>query len=121
MASVSARIRPPHMPRQCPPPSRPRISAEISSGSSSSTGLVLLRVFGLVLLLLAYGGSVLGVFVIEQDAMGRAVEVVVLTAVHRPEEQPDGKAHQGNGDRDQDRSEERRVGKECRSRWSPYH
>src|SRR5256885_5422504 len=23
--------------------------------------------------------------------------------------------------RDRDRSEERRVGKECRSRWSPYH
>ena len=23
--------------------------------------------------------------------------------------------------RDLDRSEERRVGKECRSRWSPYH
>ena len=23
--------------------------------------------------------------------------------------------------RDDDRSEERRVGKECRSRWSPYH
>src|SRR5258706_3142613 len=23
--------------------------------------------------------------------------------------------------RQQDRSEERRVGKECRSRWSPYH
>ena len=22
---------------------------------------------------------------------------------------------------DHDRSEERRVGKECRSRWSPYH
>ena len=22
---------------------------------------------------------------------------------------------------DMDRSEERRVGKECRSRWSPYH
>ena len=22
---------------------------------------------------------------------------------------------------DADRSEERRVGKECRSRWSPYH
>src|SRR3712207_7904968 len=27
----------------------------------------------------------------------------------------------GAGDRVQDRSEERRVGKECRSRWSPYH
>ena len=24
-------------------------------------------------------------------------------------------------DEDGDRSEERRVGKECRSRWSPYH
>ena len=23
--------------------------------------------------------------------------------------------------KEQDRSEERRVGKECRSRWSPYH
>src|ERR1039457_5339802 len=28
--------------------------------------------------------------------------------------------HSGGG-MDQDRSEERRVGKECRSRWSPYH
>ena len=25
------------------------------------------------------------------------------------------------GERVYDRSEERRVGKECRSRWSPYH
>src|SRR5205807_3292609 len=25
------------------------------------------------------------------------------------------------GDRTEGRSEERRVGKECRSRWSPYH
>ena len=27
----------------------------------------------------------------------------------------------GSSDQDLDRSEERRVGKECRSRWSPYH
>src|SRR5688572_23090264 len=27
----------------------------------------------------------------------------------------------GNADRRAGRSEERRVGKECRSRWSPYH
>src|SRR2546422_9957073 len=27
----------------------------------------------------------------------------------------------GSGGRDASRSEERRVGKECRSRWSPYH
>ena len=26
-----------------------------------------------------------------------------------------------HGDSLRDRSEERRVGKECRSRWSPYH
>ena len=26
-----------------------------------------------------------------------------------------------NPDDEDDRSEERRVGKECRSRWSPYH
>nr|WP_073340583.1 hypothetical protein [Enterococcus faecalis] len=25
------------------------------------------------------------------------------------------------GENNRDRSEERRVGKECRSRWSPYH
>ena len=25
------------------------------------------------------------------------------------------------GEKARDRSEERRVGKECRSRWSPYH
>src|SRR2546426_6060145 len=30
--------------------------------------------------------------------------------------------HENPGDRaDHERSEERRVGKECRSRWSPYH
>ena len=27
----------------------------------------------------------------------------------------------GYGNEKYDRSEERRVGKECRSRWSPYH
>ena len=26
-----------------------------------------------------------------------------------------------NGEKPDKRSEERRVGKECRSRWSPYH
>ena len=30
--------------------------------------------------------------------------------------QKNGTVYKGN-----DRSEERRVGKECRSRWSPYH
>ena len=33
----------------------------------------------------------------------------------------DGKLHFHGTVNSQDRSEERRVGKECRSRWSPYH
>ena len=32
-----------------------------------------------------------------------------------------GHSHPDFVKRIQDRSEERRVGKECRSRWSPYH
>src|SRR5256885_69501 len=46
--------------------------------------------------LLATGASLTGVTVIETVAVG---------------------LHLGSGER----SEERRVGKECRSRWSPYH
>ena len=34
---------------------------------------------------------------------------------------PVGGAGRAQGPREEDRSEERRVGKECRSRWSPYH
>ena len=33
----------------------------------------------------------------------------------------EGKYVKQSGGRGQYRSEERRVGKECRSRWSPYH
>src|SRR5690606_37947846 len=76
-----------------PPPSRPRISAESSSGASSVTGRVLLVGF-------LDAGLVLGVFVVEQDAVGRAVHVVVLAAVDRPEEQPDGQGDHDHGDGD---------------------
>src|SRR5471030_3365135 len=34
---------------------------------------------------------------------------------------PDGRLVHRHRDRPERRSEERRVGKECRSRWSPYH
>ena len=40
----------------------------------------------------------------------------VYSAIRRGKIRVNGKKE--NGD---DRSEERRVGKECRSRWSPYH
>src|SRR5471030_2021592 len=90
IASVSAPINPPHMPRQWPPPSRPRMSAETSSGASSSMG----RVFGRLLGPVGFVDSrqVVWVLVIEQHAVGRAVEVVVLAAVHRPEEDVDSDA-----------------------------
>src|SRR5258708_10994002 len=42
--------------------------------------------------------------VIRIDEIGRAQAVAYENLVYKPE-----------------RSEERRVGKECRSRWSPYH
>eukprot|EP01104_Vermistella_antarctica_P010505 TRINITY_DN280_c0_g1_i2.p1 TRINITY_DN280_c0_g1~~TRINITY_DN280_c0_g1_i2.p1 ORF type:complete len:762 (+),score=205.77 TRINITY_DN280_c0_g1_i2:69-2354(+) len=38
----------------------------------------------------------------------------------RPSMAPPTRRRQGSADKN-DRSEERRVGKECRSRWSPYH
>src|SRR5438874_12703979 len=38
-----------------------------------------------------------------------------------PEEIAAGEARQGAQHQTGGRSEERRVGKECRSRWSPYH
>ena len=60
-------------------------------------------------------GIVEGVFVFERDAQrrwllkGRGLEGCFVSALTRLE----------NGALI--RSEERRVGKECRSRWSPYH
>src|SRR2546425_9630540 len=50
--------------------------------------------------------------------LDRALEVVVGDACHRRITRGGGGEHGGFGSQ---RSEERRVGKECRSRWSPYH
>src|SRR5256885_2034288 len=67
---------------------------------------------------------VLGRFVAHDGAQRRR-HVLARTAraeqgcAHQ-EDGGDGHGH-GNEDRNQQRSEERRVGKECRSRWSPYH
>src|SRR5471032_1919074 len=93
MARVSAPIRPPHMPRQWPPPSRPRISADTSKRANSSMGWRLVVQFGWLAAGFIDGGSVVRVLIVEQDAVRRAVEVVVLTAVDRPEKDVDGDGH----------------------------
>ena len=48
---------------------------------------------------------------VHSRKMGRAVRTIVIS----PEKT------EGKGAAVVYRSEERRVGKECRSRWSPYH
>ena len=69
----------------------------------------------------------------HEAAEHRAVESdshAVVTVAHRldgqvhPLEVEEGRDHRPEPERlapDQGRSEERRVGKECRSRWWPYH
>ena len=61
----------------------------------------------------------------RMDNLNRAVQALkrlprtkVTGASHLYETQPVGYLEQGPF---LNRSEERRVGKECRSRWSPYH
>src|SRR3989449_5256468 len=57
------------------------------------------------------------------QAMGRNQEALsLLNAAHRLFGRLDARAHLVHvAGKMAERSEERRVGKECRSRWSPYH
>src|SRR3712207_9068028 len=63
--------------------------------------------------------------VCSSDLVGAEQDrVAVGSPVERPAvmEGPEGQLARGAAGRgDDERSEERRVGKECRSRWSPYH
>ena len=52
----------------------------------------------------------------EVDAFNRAKKLHITTTVRRAVFLVETKQS-----KDENRSEERRVGKECRSRWSPYH
>src|SRR2546422_8702865 len=64
-----------------------------------------------------------GLGVLGQDGLHRSGPAVL--AEHKALLAPDrffgDELVDGRMDRDGGRSEERRVGKECRSRWSPYH
>ena len=60
-------------------------------------------------------GKYLGALVVSAVMLGSSLTFVyVLTSVSKPEMATVASLYLG-------RSEERRVGKECRSRWSPYH
>src|SRR3989454_11654434 len=76
----------------------------------------------------------LRIFVAQGDLVVRCLGAVLQFHGHR--QRPVPQRHQGERAREQqafqlevavarklhgERSEERRVGKECRSRWSPYH
>src|SRR5258708_30200601 len=67
-------------------------------------------------------------------ASGHATKYTRARGAHRSAARPRDPAEAGEGldrgaaarakrrgGKEDDRSEERRVGKECRSRWSPYH
>ena len=75
----------------------PNMNAETSSGANSSMGWHLrigfahsvpVSAFGLF-----HGSGVLWVLVVEQNAVRRAVQIVVLAAVHGPEEDENGDAN----------------------------
>src|SRR2546430_5967255 len=64
-------------------------------------------------------GPVLGApFLVEQRGLHHAVARQLRSADAEQAERQPGVGHALI---EQTRSEERRVGKECRSRWSPYH
>ena len=65
----------------------------------------------------------LTITVTEEVQYSRTIDVTA-ELLDRAEEEGYARDLEGVGmmlEHDPDRSEERRVGKECRSRWSPYH
>ena len=75
--------------------------AAISTSTMSSGGISIVRMSG-------------------KDAIETADKIFVSKNGKKLSEASSHTVHYGNIV-DEDRSEERRVGKECRSRWSPYH
>src|SRR2546422_5117137 len=75
--------------------------------------------------LLALADDVKGIADVQAEGfiLGRVVDAVLTNELHPTLGVGLIDAHRarGHGDAQAGRSEERRVGKECRSRWSPYH
>src|SRR5256885_16937417 len=81
--------------------------SHISNGVELKAGQARIRVT-------AAGDSVIRIRVARQGPFGADMSWAVAS---RPTRDASAKANKTTGMR----SEERRVGKECRSRWSPYH
>jgi len=63
-------------------------------------------------------------FMAKMSALALVVLFVISTGSAIPQKDKDKNKDKGKGqslEQSKPRSEERRVGKECRSRWSPYH
>src|SRR5256885_4299387 len=84
-----------------------------------TTGFVLLW-FGIGALAAGLAGLV-GIHSITLQFLIFAVVSIALTAASRTIFVNYFSREKSGGDLKSGRSEERRVGKECRSRWSPYH
>src|SRR3712207_9303570 len=73
-----------------------------------------------------YGGEVLMMVGIGKDGKIGGIKILAHNetpglGAKAPEKEFSGQYNKKSIDKPLKRSEERRVGKECRSRWSPYH
>ena len=57
----------------------------------------------------------------DLDARKRTLEALIAKLEKEEAEASMREEDEGQSNSEESRSEERRVGKECRSRWSPYH
>src|SRR3989441_1308314 len=69
----------------------------------------------------AGAGNATAMVVIQRKSAAEDVDTTDPPSDHRIARRAKGLTTASIGDIRADRSEERRVGKECRSRWSPYH
>ena len=72
------------------------------------------------IIVLAQSGGIIRLLVKDIPVKGRDTQGVIIKDVNKDEDKIVAVAKYVN-DVERSRSEERRVGKECRSRWSPYH
>jgi len=99
-----------------------RVKEEVEPGTYETPFTARIAREGTDLTVIAYGAMVHTALEATEDIDGASVEVVDLRSlVPLDEEAILASVRKTSKVLILDRSEERRVGKECRSRWSPYH